>query len=417
MRPLLRPTLHAGSRLAPSLLAAAAAACRTAPPHGLDASIAALEPALDAAALADAGVASALGVHVMRAGSLRPRSAADEAGVTIAIAAASFEAGSTPGDEGRDPTLEPANVVVTLGPFAIDALPFPNDPKRPPALARSRDDAERACAGLGARLCSELEWERACRGPDGDPYASGAAWDPACDADPDACTSAFGVRAMGGLREWTASNVTADGVTEPVLRGPGVEGPRVPAAAHRCAHRSRARAAAGTAGFRCCHGPPNDAAIAITSDASRPAFVPIELDIAALAAAFARAPTLSRLGPELHLFDDRDPSPAARAPDALARASFAPIAWSPEAGSDLVVAAGRAGKSSFIVALWPIRRGGYRVAASYLFVDDPVLVTLAFDPRRRRELTWTARSSSDPASLQTGHVRVREDHAIAIDPL
>src|SRR5262245_56631013 len=50
----------------------------------------------------------------------------------VANEAGSLRAGSTPGDPGRVPELEPKNQEVELGPFGIDRLPYPNDPALPP---------------------------------------------------------------------------------------------------------------------------------------------------------------------------------------------------------------------------------------------------------------------------------------------
>ena len=83
----------------------------------------------------------------------------------VAIPGGTLRAGSTPGDPGRVPELEPKNQEVELGPFSIDRLPYPNDPGQPALLGQARDDARRLCAERGARLCTELEWERACKGP------------------------------------------------------------------------------------------------------------------------------------------------------------------------------------------------------------------------------------------------------------
>ena len=63
---------------------------------------------------------------------------------------------------------------VELGPFEIDKLPYPNDPTKPARTGVSRDEARGLGQKEGARLCTELEWERACKGNDADLYAAGA---------------------------------------------------------------------------------------------------------------------------------------------------------------------------------------------------------------------------------------------------
>ena len=88
--------------------------------------------------------------------------------------------GTLPGRFERDPSLEPTPFTLKLGPFAIDSHPYPNQPGQPPLLGSSREEASRLCGEAGARLCTELEWERACRGPEQHPFATGQSWDSKC---------------------------------------------------------------------------------------------------------------------------------------------------------------------------------------------------------------------------------------------
>ena len=172
---------------------------------------------------------------------------------------------------------ELAGTSVAMRGFYIDLLPYPNEPGAIGTTNVSRADAERLCATNGKRLCTELEWERACKGPDnrtyeyGDDYraatcgtgvaASVAAKDPT--GDHIGCTSGFGVRDMhGGAWEWTSS-VWARGTTDPelgVLRGGNAVAGEL---AGRCAN-AIGRAATkkeNTMGLRCCAGPINLAAV------------------------------------------------------------------------------------------------------------------------------------------------------------
>jgi formylglycine-generating enzyme required for sulfatase activity len=318
----------------------------------------------------------------------RGLSTATMAGQALDIPAGTFASGSTPGDEGREAAIEPALVEVTLGAYAIDALPYPNDPTAPPTMVSSQDEAVRLCSERGARLCSELEWEHACKGPSGDPFATGAKWNDACDTAPSRCASGFGVRAMGFLREWTDSKFT--GVREtPVIRG----GPK----AHRCAARARSSIASeknapstSRMAFRCCHGDRTDAAIAPIG--TLPAFRKTNLEASDLVKIFAQVPELSRISENVRLYSDADVKTI------LARSSsdgdgivFAtsPIVWSPEPGVELLVATGRAKKTGFVVALHPLPHDKYRFASSFLLLNEPLPVALAYEPSRRKELRWT----------------------------
>jgi hypothetical protein len=165
-------------------------------------------------------------------------------------------------------------VDMPLGGFYIDLLPWPNEAGAIPTTNVTRDEARRLCEEKHKRLCSELEWERACKGPDNTRYEYGALYDPGVcgvgipaegaarrpSGERAACRSGFGVREMhGGAWEWTDST-WGRGSTRPlgVLRGGNdVAGDL----ASRCAN---ARAfspdeRSPSTGFRCCAGPRNEA--------------------------------------------------------------------------------------------------------------------------------------------------------------
>jgi hypothetical protein len=372
----------------------------------------------------DAGFVSAaseLAAPAVDAGGARSTTAPSPAGQKVDVPAGTFASGSTPGDEGREAAHEPALAPVKLGAFAIDALPYPNDPTQAPEMVASAAEAERACNERGARLCTELEWERACKGPENDRYATGETWNVACDQAPSRCASGFGARAMGFMREWTdgpwrsptgESRATfgASGREEPVVRGG-------PGTAHRCAARSRATAKGmpGQMAFRCCHGDRNDVAVAPVEP--RPSFRRTEIDAAELTKIFGQIPELARISEGVRLFDPADvKSIIARAgskngEEATSRAegiSFAtsPILWSPEPGVELLVASGRAKKTGFVVALWTLPNGKYRFASSFLFLNDIAPVALAWEPSHRRDLRWTTCWS---CAGEQGAVSLRDD--------
>src|SRR6185437_9810559 len=76
----------------------------------------------------------------------------------------------------RVPDEEPPGTEMTLGGFYIDLYPYPNEAGAIPTSNVAREDAAHLCETKGKRLCTELEWERSCKGPDnftyeyGDPY-------------------------------------------------------------------------------------------------------------------------------------------------------------------------------------------------------------------------------------------------------
>jgi formylglycine-generating enzyme required for sulfatase activity len=360
------------------------------------------------------GAAAALETHAAKAETLRARSAA-KAGETIDVPARSFPSGSTPGDEARDPTLEPVNVPVSLVAFSIDALPYPNDPQLPPKTGVSRGEAARLCGERSARLCTELEWESACKGQDLDLYPTGDGWDTACEKDSSSCASGYGVRAMGVLREWTQSQVTS--AIEGASSFAAVRGAGAPAAdagppshgVHRCARRTRASESrsASDLGFRCCSGATNAAVVAPI--ASVPAFRPTKLDTAQLAKIFLGIPELAslkdiRLYDEAYLHDMREKvNPGIHL--------VTQVLWSPESGAELLVATGRSKSMSFIVALYPLEGEKYRLASYFLMLGDVEPIALAFEPFRRQDLLW---SSCWGCAGEQGSIRVRDDHHVVI---
>ena len=343
-----------------------------------------------------------------------------KAGERIEIPAETFATGSTPGDDGRDPTTEPALVRASLTAFSIDALPYPNDPALPIKTGVARPEAQKLCADRGARLCSELEWERACKGPDDDPYPSGSTWDPACEKEGATCASGFGARAMGGIREWTASHVLPTSeiaVASPAVRGAGaigLDGGAVTASMHRCARRTQAKEnrAQGDLGFRCCAGPINAAQIAAI--APRPAFRASDLDAPRVNKIFATIPELSRLGSDVRFYDPADVKNIVGRSGASSdgiTVSTAPVLWSPENGAELLVLTGRSKSAAFIVALYPLPNEKYRLASYFLLLGDLSPVALAYDSHRRQELIWTACWG---CAGEQGSVRVRDDHHVVI---
>jgi formylglycine-generating enzyme required for sulfatase activity len=126
--------------------------------------------------------------------------------------------------EGLDTAFqsEPLARIETVAPFYIDRFEFPNTLKDPegnpvkPAAKVTWKQADEACAKLKKRLCTEAEWEKACKGPANWIYSYGDTFDhEMCGGGPNApyhlgeresCVSGYGVYDLsGGLREWTAT--------------------------------------------------------------------------------------------------------------------------------------------------------------------------------------------------------------------
>ena len=350
---------------------------------------------------------------------------AEKAGERVAIPAGKFFAGSTPGDPGRDPTLEAASLEVELGAFEIDKLPHPNDPKKPPIFGADRDQASELCVAAGGRLCTELEWERACKGVEGEAYAGAAAFAPGCAKNPETCASGFGVLAMGGaMREWTASDVAP-------IKGfrthaaAAVRGARADAADvdHRCAHRVTvdAESSAPDLGFRCCYGA-RDAATIPSPELGAP-FQETSFPPDRLAALFASNPKLEAFASEVKYFrkeaaiatvrkrgESRAPDAAAPAPADVLTTS--PLLWNPVPGEELLVVAGQsAGDRAFVVVFHRLSGERLRVAAAFLMEAEQGPIVLSYNPNVRKKLGWAI---CWECSGEAGNISYRNENRVAI---
>jgi hypothetical protein len=196
------------------------------------------------------------------------------------VPAGIFKAGSIPYRVPRVAEEEMPWVDVELHGFYIDLMPYPNEPGAIPTSNVTRDEAEKLCASKGKRLCSELEWERACKGPASSEYEYGDTYRAAVCAtgvpieqaskrptgERSACKSGFGVLEMhGGVWEWTSST-WGRGSKDPdlgVLRGGNSEAGEL---VGRCANAlGRPASSKGpTMGFRCCLGERNEARVELS---------------------------------------------------------------------------------------------------------------------------------------------------------
>lgn len=341
-----------------------------------------LLPACHGNKRAGSGPGEAAPSAVPSASASHPKSA-PVAGQTQQIPAGSLRAGSTPGDAGRVPELEPKNQEIELGPFGIDRLPYPNDPALPPLLGKTRDEARRLCAERSARLCTEVEWERTCKGPRQDEYPSGVIWDPSCTAGPQSCATGFDVLGLGTIAgEWVATDLTTDDKRRALVRGAGASAPPTD---HRCAARHPTEAATQSQdiAFRCCHGPPN--AAVLSEPKQGPVFTKVKLSAEELQQALAADPAGKALAHDIKFF--REPEGAntvvSRGPGDKKGFDFtvAPLLWNPTPGAEVLLVSARSGETtSFIAAFHVLPGGKYRLASTFTLQNEPGPVALAYSP-------------------------------------
>jgi hypothetical protein len=347
--------------------------------------------------------------------------AAPLAGERIDVPGGIFRAGSFPGEAGRKPEIEQRRLEIELGPYRIDRLPYPNDPAKPALVNVTRDAAERLCAEQGTRLCTELEWERACKGPSNHLYATGDAWDDQCARDPARCASGFDVLGLGVGREWTSSDVfpSGEGARKAALRG----APKTaPAPEHRCAARSAeaAEAPSDSIGFRCCKGPKNAALVQEPKAATT--FVKATLTAAKLSEILARDPKTKALAKDVRLFREPDGADTVVARGPGDRKGFfftvAPLLWNPVAGAEFLIVSGRSAEdTAFVVVFHVLGKGSgkdedeYLLAASFVMEHEMGPVALAYNGYIRPRLHF---STCWGCPGETGKILYRDPDAVGI---
>lgn len=297
-----------------------------------------------------------------------------------------FTAGSKPGEPGRDPSFEVPEQRIDLGPFRIDVWPYPGEPGAPPKTGVSADEAQALCAAKQGRLCTELEWERACRGPDSSLYPSGS--EPCAKEGDPLCLSGFDVAKMGVLPEWTASRFgkLSEKSAAAVTRGGPAEGP---ANLRRCARRAPAEKDAEV-GFRCCYGAPN--AAKLSEPSLGPAYQEKALSQAELRDLLKGDPRTSALASEAQLFDpeaarsvlDRGPG------DTMGfTLTTNALLWQPARGVEILVVTGKSeNKTAFVLAYF-VSPKTKTLAASFLMKNEPGPIALGYATSIRPRLHFS----------------------------
>lgn len=337
------------------------------------------------------------------------------AGQSIAIPAGPFQVGSATGSPHREPRDEADLIEVNLEAFRIDRLPYPNDPDQPMHTRVSRAEAAQLCELRDQRLCTELEWERACKGDDAARiFATGDAFDPAQCSNPMDCASPEGVLMMGARAgEWTASdgNRGLDASTA-IFRGAAVD----PEAVHRHRCASRRTALPGTRspnlGFRCCSGPEQTASY--PTERNRARFRKLTPSTDEVRQWLSEVPELERFAEGFVPFDEETMQRAVdRGQEGLRgwELTGGVIAWSPGPGEQARVIAGRTGTDSLVAVLYVLPDGSLQHASSFVLQGENVPIAVAFTPPSHEELLWSACWG---CLGEGGTITRREDNTLAI---
>lgn len=328
-----------------------------------------------------------------------PRPAPDQ---MVSIPEGTLLAGSPVQDTLRIQYAEMDMVPTPIAGFEIDALPYPNDPAKPFLTNVTKPSAEGFCAEVGKRLCTELEWEWACKSGDSRRYPAGHHYSTNDwpEADPTLPPSPFGVFGMGRILEWTSSawGVEPDQVERGVAKGFADGFEMTPERGRRCAARWR-RVPAGSdaaVGFRCCRGEVNNAAYVI--EPARPPFsLYNNMKPERFAAIIQSIPELKAVHDNPHMFSDADvrtvmarrESDRENLADKGIHFRWKPIRWIPRQGMELWVAVGRSNRHAFIIALHEVTDNEtYALASSLILYDQPVALALGYREGHRDELFW-----------------------------
>ncbi|MFP2910347.1 formylglycine-generating enzyme family protein, partial [Pyxidicoccus sp. 3LFB2] len=179
------------------------------------------------------------------------------------VSGGAFKMGTAPDDK-MNLVDERMLTSVQVPSFCVDEYEYPNRAGTPPKVEVTWEEALALCKDAGKRLCTEPEWEKACKGPGnarfpyGNPYdadacntetASGDDRTLAASGQFERCRSGYGVVDLSGnVAEWTATRFDAADFTQ---KGGAFNRPDY---ASRCAARKNGdpSARAGSVGFRCC---------------------------------------------------------------------------------------------------------------------------------------------------------------------
>jgi formylglycine-generating enzyme required for sulfatase activity len=189
--------------------------------------------------------------------------------------------GTPPDKTPRVADAEMEGEQIVVGGYYIDVYPYPNEAGAIPKTNVTRDEAKALCEADDKRLCTEIEIERACKGPENTVYPYGdhyradvCATGPKHALSPNglnaSCVSPFGVAdTHGSVWVWTASDWGRG--TEGLVTLRGGNGPYGEIVG-RCANGrgEKPTARLPDVGVRCCAGPENAFQVVLSVERGEP---------------------------------------------------------------------------------------------------------------------------------------------------
>ncbi|RKG87683.1 protein kinase domain-containing protein [Corallococcus terminator] len=183
------------------------------------------------------------------------------------VSGGTFKRGSTKEDRQSSGSSDELPIEsVMVGSFCVDEFEFPNKRSRLPRVSVSLLDAKSLCEAASKRLCSEDEWEKACKGPGNARFSRGEDSPTACNTGTATGTAATLALAggfpscqhseflpsdmSGNAAEWTDTQFKKGGA-DMTIKGGSFMGA---SDASRCAARKQGapKLMAPDLGFRCC---------------------------------------------------------------------------------------------------------------------------------------------------------------------
>ncbi len=293
----------------------------------------------------------------------------------VHIPVGKLQAGSSAEEAGRNPAWETQPQELKLGPFRIDSR-LHRSKDGTLYLSESIEKAAEVCAqkskgGQQGRLCTEAEWERACKGEGQSTYPDG---DEPCSQE---CLSEFGISEMTEQREWTSSlfRSSSSAAGQKIIRGAA---PNSPLATHRCSARQPATEKLKAA-VRCCYGAKN--AAFLKEETLGTAYTLTDLPLEELQSLLESDDRTRELAKDLSYFNERGVETVfARGPGKTKGFSLThrSLIWQPATGVKYLVVAAKSGdKTSFVVA-YHEQENERTLAGSFMMKNESGPIALAF---------------------------------------